>query len=119
MKRLRQALGDTPLFLWRYEDYPAVVPAVLQHCMGAASASVTLRDSAANPGFSAPALEYLATRGKVTPEASAEALHRFPKGPEHPAFAPWTDAENSAMTARYAADLQQVEARGLARVLRP
>ncbi len=119
VKRLRQALGDTPLFLWRYEDYPAVVPAVLQRCMSAAAERVTLLDSAANPGFSAKALDYLAAQGKVTPEASAAALRRFPKGPENPGFAPWSEAETTAMTERYATELQQVEARGLARVLRP
>ncbi|WP_323767271.1 hypothetical protein [Marinovum sp.] len=119
VKKLRQALGETPLFLWRYEDYPAVVPAVLRQCMGAAGGDVALLDSAANPGFSANALDYLAEVGKVTPETTAEALRRFPKGLENPAFHPWTEDEKKAMSERYDQDLARITDRGQARLLRP
>ncbi|TNF23369.1 MAG: hypothetical protein EP318_00440 [Rhodobacteraceae bacterium] len=118
VKRLRQAVGETDIFLWRYEDYPAVAPAVLHQCMGAAAARITLKSTAANPGFSAAALDYLAEVGTVTREASAEALRRFPKGAENPAFQPWTEAELQAMSTRYDEDLMRIESRGLARVLR-
>lgn len=119
VKKLRQALGETPLFLWRYEDYPAVVPTVLRHCMGDAAAGVTLLDRAANPGFSARALDYLAEVGSVTPETTAEALRRFPKGPDNPAFQPWDAAEKAAMSERYEKDLARITDRGLAQLLRP
>ncbi|MDO6730348.1 hypothetical protein Q4577_09975 [Marinovum sp. 2_MG-2023] len=119
VKRLRQAIGDTPLFLWRYEDYPAVVPTVLTHCIGAAAAKVTMQDSAANPGFSAAALEFLARQGQVTKETTADALARFPKGRENPPFQPWNDAELRAMSERYAEDLDKIATRGIATLLRP
>lgn len=119
IKRLRQALGETEVFLWRYEDYPAVAPVVLRHCAGEAGAKITLKAGAANPGFSAAALDFLASRGMVSKESTAEALKRFPKGPDHPSFQPWSEAESAAMSDRYEADLAKIEARGLARILRP
>lgn len=119
VKKLRQALGETPLFLWRYEDYPGVAPAVLHQSMGPAAADVTLQGSAANPGFSARALDYLAEAGEVTKETTAEALRRFPKGAENPPFQAWNEAEKKAMSERYDQDLRRIEARGLARLLRP
>lgn len=119
VRRLRQAVGDTEIFLWRYEDYPAVAPHVLHHCMGDAATRISLKSGAANPGFSAAALDYLAEVGTVTKEATAEALRRFPKGPENPAFQPWTEAESQAMSTRYDEDLTRIESRGLARILRP
>lgn len=119
VRRLRQALGDTPIFLWRYEDYPTIASRVLHQCMGEAGARITLPESAANPGFSARALDYLAEVGQVTPETTAEALRRFPKGPGYPAFQPWTQREKTAMSERYDQDLQRIASRGLARVLHP
>lgn len=119
IKRLRQAIGETEIFLWRYEDYADVAPRVLHHAMGPAAGRITLKQGAANPGFSAAALDFLADNGTVTKDASAEALRRFPKGPDNPAFQPWTEAELQAMSERYDADLQKIESRGLGQVLRP
>ncbi|MGY3437092.1 MULTISPECIES: hypothetical protein [unclassified Marinovum] len=119
VKSLRQAIGDREIFLWRYEDYPAVVPNVMRHCLGAAGERIELTQSAANPGFSADALAYLEKIGQVTPDTSAEALCRFPKGPDHPPFQPWSEAETTAMSERYAQDVRQIEAKELAQILRP
>lgn len=104
IKRLRQAAGDIPFFVWRYEDYPAVAPQVLGHCLGDSAGAVHLLEGTANPGFSAAALDHLADLGAVTKDNTIEALRRFPKGPDYPAFTPWSESELQAASARYAQD---------------
>ena len=104
IKRMQQALGEVKLFVWRFEDYPQVAPKVLQHCMGDAAGAVTLRDSAANPGFSGAAIDWLAAHGEVSKDSTREALQRFPKGTDFPAYDPWSDDERGLLDRTYDQD---------------
>lgn len=119
LRRMQQAMEDVQLFVWRYEDYPAIAPAVLAQCMGEAATAVTLRTGAANPGFSAAAIDYLAAQGEVTKDSTRAALARFPKGAEYPAYDPWSDDERALLAETYASDCAKLaEINGIT-LLRP
>lgn len=119
LRRMQQAMEDVPLFVWRYEDYPAIAPTVLTRCMGEAASAVTLRRGAANPGFSAAAIDYLAAQGEVTKDSTRAALETFPKGPEYPAYTPWTKDERAALTDTYARDCAKLADMDGITLLRP
>lgn len=119
VKRMQQALGEVPLFVWRYEDYPQVAPKVLAQCMGDAARAVSLRDSAANPGFSAAAIDWLAAHGTVSRETTREALERFPKGADYPAYDPWTPEERALLRDSYARDCAKLAEMPGLRLLSP
>lgn len=104
VKHMQRALVDIPIFVWRYEDYPAVAADVLHHCMGAAGRDVCLRRGAANPGFSAAAIDYLAAHGEVSQEAIRAALEKFPKGSDFAAYDPWTAEERAILADTHAHD---------------
>ncbi len=110
VKRVQQAVGDIPVVVWRYEDYPAVVPSLLTRFVGTAAKDVTLLDSAANPGFSAAALGFLEDLGDVSKDNIRDALARFPKGPANPAFDPWTADESAALATLYDKDCEKLAA---------
>jgi hypothetical protein len=103
-----RSLAEIPhlrrFIVWRYEDYAAVLPEILNAMMGFEAASVVkLSTAIANQGLSAQALDrFLEARASgnasLTP---AQARNRFPVGPNSPPFGLFGPEELKYDRARY------------------
>jgi hypothetical protein len=119
VKRIQNAIGDIPILIWKYEDYPKVTPKLLAHMIGPAADAVTLQTGTANPGFSADAIAHLQPIGEVTKDTTRDALALFPKGDAHPAYRPWTNGERAALAAIYREDCSKLAAMDNVTFVRP
>lgn len=118
MARIEAALADRPLarplLHWRYEDYPAVLPALMAALIGPeAAATVTPPPQPARIGASARALAELgrlAAAGAVPRGAFAALKRRYPKSRRYPPLAPFTEAQRARLAAIEAADRDAIAA---------
>ncbi|WP_116598566.1 hypothetical protein [Primorskyibacter marinus] len=109
--RLQRATDGRPFTIWQYEEYPAMVPALLKHLLGEEAASqVHLKDGRLNPGLSADAVALLRKGGDAGQQAFKAAQAAFPKSATHPAFDPWDAATRQCFNASYARDIAAIRA---------
>lgn len=121
--RLRTLPGVAGVVLWRFEEYPAVLPALLAALLPADLAA-QLRPAAGvtHPGLSARAQAQVMAAlaaGTAGPETAQAARRLYPKGPQEPGFLPFDAAVRAASAAAYAADLARMAAWPAVRLLRP
>lgn len=106
VRDIQKATGGLPMTLWRFEDYPAVAPALLKHLMGDAGAGLNLRGARVNSGLSGRAVAHLAQTGDAGAQAFRAAQESYPKSDKHPPFDPWTPEQRARFDASYAEDWQ-------------
>jgi len=112
IERLQTALPHAACHVWRYEDYPANAPRVLETLLGAAASAARPGPGVAHPGLSAQAHEILmaeapalATQGEEVIKARVKALRTaWPKGAQHPGFQPYDPAMLRRAEAAYSED---------------
>lgn len=118
VKRLQAALPHAACHVWRYEDYPANAPLVLETLLGPAAKSARPGPGVAHPGLSARAQEILmveapalAGQGEAVIKARVKALRAaWPKGAQHPGFQPHDAATLQRADAAYAEDCARIAA---------
>ncbi|SOB94041.1 hypothetical protein [Rhodobacter maris] len=122
--RMLQATDD--LTIWTYEDYPAVLPQIIDWATGLKGfgATVTPYELAPRPGLSQRAAEILHTRMTEDPERDHKvALRRArrvaPLGPNTPRFDPWSIEEHALFAESYAEDLLSLATASPVRWLTP
>lgn len=116
--------------IWRYEDYPAIGPKVIDAMIGdGAGAQVDLSSRVRHLGLSQLAAAELLRIGADQPEKiakprkfenrkiAADVARRYPVGSDNPKISIWTSDELAASTARYHADLDQIAAHDKVTVL--
>ena len=121
--RLLAVPGVAGLVAWRFEDYPAVAPAVLDAMLGP-GAPVALLDGARLVGTSARAIAHARAQLAAAPDtdpraAIRDARARYPKSGAHPAPRPFDDARLRADAERYAEDCARLAALEGVTLLRP
>ncbi|MDC0737464.1 hypothetical protein N6L24_04190 [Cognatishimia sp. SS12] len=110
--RLRKTIdGPVDFMVWRYEDYETARQELITEIAGeACAAQIAWLDRAANQGLSAQGLAYLEALGEdITAENRAAAEKLFPRGPDFPGFAPYSDKALADLTARYDADWEVIQ----------
>lgn len=119
VERLRRAAPRARIIVWRFEDYPAVAPAVLAAILGREGAAQVRLDSAvAHPGLSALAhaalmseADALRARGRAEARNRAMELREaLPKGPAAPAFDPFAPELKAESAQAYRADIRRLTA---------
>jgi hypothetical protein len=113
--RLLAVPGVAGADLWRFADYPAVLPALAARALPPeAAAAVRPADAHANPGLSARAAAVIAAAPGGDRDArkalAAVARARFPVGPDAPPLAPWSPAQLTEAAAAHAEDLARLAA---------
>lgn len=116
IERLQAALPGAACHVWRYEDYPANAPRVLQTLLGAAAQAARPGPGVAHPGLSAQAhatlmaeAPALAGRGEEAIKARVKALRAaWPKGAQHPGFQPHDAATLQRADTAYAGDCARI-----------
>lgn len=101
------------LSFWTYEDYPAVLPQIIDWATGLAGFGAACPPHAERPrpGLSAKAAEILHRKMAAEPSRDHKRMARrarwaAPLGPGIAPFRPWTEAERSRLDAAYAEDLR-------------
>lgn len=122
--RLLGVPGVTGCDIWRFEDWPAVMPVVLARMLPAALVpAIPPAPRAVNPGLSARALAALAEEAapdRAARRAAAAAVQAlYPKGPEHPAPQPFAPGLRAEIAAAHAEDLAALACLPGAHVLQP
>ena len=110
------------MFVWRYEDYAAVLPKVLSRMLGAdAAKEVALATAIANQGLSARALDSVleAQANGNTWLSPARARKRLPVGPDSPPFGLFGPEELRRDRDRYASQIAQIAQISELTVIRP
>lgn len=109
--RIRATKSVRKLIVWRYEDYSALFPAIMEQMVGR-GCGITPLEIRINSGLSQEAVARILMRyadGKGR-EAAVRARDRFPVGPDHPpfdAFDPW---ERNSAAAQYTAQIAKIAA---------
>ncbi len=112
INRMRQASEDVTI--WTYEDYPAVLPQIVDWATGLHGLGANLpADTPPEPDLSQRAAEVLHARMNANPERNHRVTLRrlaliAPVGATHPPFVPWTAAELARLGDTYAEDLLQL-----------
>lgn len=117
VERLQAAIPGAQWVVWRYEDYPANLPRVLQALAGPAGAVVRPAERVVHPGISAPAQSALmdaapGLRGldKAAVRAQVAALReRFRKG-DFPRFDPFPTDVKARSAVAYSEDAGRIAA---------
>lgn len=101
------------LTFWAYEDYPAVLPQIIDWATGLAGFGATCPPLAERPrpGLSAEAAEILHRKMAAEPGRDHKRMARrarwaAPLEPGIAPFRPWTEAERSRLDAAYTEDLR-------------
>lgn len=122
--RVQQATDD--LTIWTYEDYPAVLPQIIDWATGLPGfgATVTPYEMPPRPGLSQRAAEILHARMEKDPARDHKVVMRrarrgFPIGPDQPRFDPWSVEEHALFADSYAEDLLQLATASPVRWLTP
>ena len=116
MARLLAVPEVTGCVLWRFEDYPAIAPRVLDAMLApAGAAQVPLPAQPAHQGLSARAqqevMDWLRAGGRGdAAQAARDARERFAKSATEPGFAPFGTATRAETAAAYARDLEVIAA---------
>jgi hypothetical protein len=117
VERLMAVPGVTGCDVWRVEDWPGVLPAVLGRMLPEGLVpAVRLLPGVTHAGLSARALALMAEARPAPTDREARravalaARGRFPKGPENPAPAPFAPALVAESAAAHAADLARLAA---------
>lgn len=113
---------EVPMTLWRFEDYPETLRAIVGDLLGHGVARDLVVDHApARVGLSSAAVTEIArahASGVEKPELTA-LKKALPKSASSPGLAPFSDREIAALNALYAADIQAISALPKVRVIRP
>jgi hypothetical protein len=114
VQRLGAVPGVSRVVVWRYEDYPAIVPQVFEDMLGRGR-GFELPERKRLVGTSARALEHAQAALQADPardvtEVIREARALFPKTDENPGPAPFDAAALAADFARYQEDCAQIAA---------
>ena len=110
--RLLAVPGVAGLTVWRYEDYPAVLPRVLARMLPEGlDAGIRPLPQVVHPGLSAAA--HAAVMAELAAGASPEGLARrlraaYPKSDGQPGYQPFDAATRAASATAYAADLARL-----------
>ncbi|MFD2174387.1 hypothetical protein [Rhodobacter lacus] len=122
--RMLQATDD--LTIWTYEDYPAVLPQIIDWATGLKGfgATVTPYELEPRPGLSQRAAEIVHARMAEDPGRDHKMVLRrarraAPIGPDNPRFAPWTPDELALFADSYAEDLLELATASPVRWLTP
>ncbi|KPQ07259.1 MAG: hypothetical protein HLUCCA12_05465 [Rhodobacteraceae bacterium HLUCCA12] len=116
VERLIDAMPGLRLAVWRYEDYPAVAPAVLRGLLSEGASLVRLAQPRAHPGLSARAHAavmdecrafMMADRDHVASRVQA-LREAYPKGAVYPAFHPFDQDTLARTTASYDTDCAEI-----------
>lgn len=114
IEEIRTRLPDTPLTLWRYEDYPRIRSQIAAKLIGRdLPDGFTFLDRHPRPGLSARALEQLEKwhadgRDIQDGDLIAHAAALFPKGEDWPAPGHFDAATAEQMTRSYDADCARI-----------
>lgn len=120
LRRLREVAPDARLFVWRYEDYTALMPLLCAQILGPRAAEqIKPLDKIMRPGFSAQAVTHLDSLGTPTRDDIHAARKKFSKAKGAVPFSPWSNAERAALDAHYEADLTALQSIENLRLLRP
>ena len=112
INRMAQASDD--LTIWTHEDYPAVLPQIVDWATGLEGLGASLPpDTPPAQGLSQRTAEVLHARMTANPERNHRVTLRrlsliAPVGAAHPPFVPWTTAEQALLDQTYAEDLLQL-----------
>ena len=116
VSRLRAALPDARIVIWRFEDYPSIAGPVLRALLGPPAAEVPLAHAAAHPGLSArahlavmaeaPALS--AMDRDAARERIAALREAHPKAPDAPAFDPFLPRIKAQSLRAYREDVARI-----------
>lgn len=120
VRDLQQTLPGAPVFVWCYEDYGDHARAIAQfYADGSIQAFGAELEEQPKTGFSARAVAELARFTDSRPSKSQvlELRRRFPVGPDHPRFDPWTPAQRRELATMYEQDLRVLVE--MARLWRP
>ncbi|WP_143128591.1 hypothetical protein [Rhodobacter sp. JA431] len=111
--RMLQATDD--LTIWTYEDYPAVMPQIIDWATGLKGfgATVTPYDLRMRPGLSHRAANFLHNRMENDPERDHKIVMRrarriAPLDGNNPRYDPWSAEERAKFDAVYADDLLEL-----------
>ncbi len=108
-ERLRDAVPQARLTMWRYEDYGALAPRILARLVGARAAEAVAQvDRVMRPRLSAQAVEWLLGQPAPGRETLREARRRFPRTAPQEAFDPWDEATRNALDEIYRRDLRDL-----------
>ena len=116
LARLLSVSGVEGCVLWRFEDYPAIAPRVLDAMLApAGAAQVPLPEQPAHQGLSARAqdevMRWLRAGGRGdAAQAARRARRTFPKSAGEPGFAPFEPATLTATAQAYARDMARIAA---------
>ena len=106
--QLQAAFPASRVLLYCAEELAGREARLLARVTGLRDQAFTLLSEPERVGFSHKAVMHLhdlSERGPVARSDVREATRRWPRGPEHPGFAPWSAEERKVLNAAYARDL--------------
>ncbi|MEP2781554.1 MAG: hypothetical protein ABJO67_06955 [Pseudoruegeria sp.] len=123
IRRLRLIPDLNDLFVWRHEDYPAVLPKVFGQISSNVQKPSSLRkNKTVHGGLSRTAVAVALTWAEETPDDSSlgkVARRSFPVGDAHPAYSPWPQEIAEASARAYEDDLNLIADENGITLLRP
>lgn len=112
IKALQGEFQGSDVLVYQYETLKGNERALLAHVTGLAPADFTLLGKTERLGFShrsIRALRDINQSRKVERKDVRNAVKRFPKSAEHPAYWPWKPEEKPQLAALYAADVARIK----------
>ena len=107
LRRLRDTASRAQIFVWRYEDYTALMPHLCDRILGdRAAVHVTPLDKVMRLCFSAAAAAHLEAMEAPTNDDIHAARKAHSKADGAAPFRPWSQEQRAALDARYATDLK-------------
>lgn len=127
VRDMQAAAPEARFAIWRFEDYRALQDRLFAIALGYDPSDPPAFAPIETPvrvGLSQRALDVVTSKvqisGQTLSEEEVEAIMaRFPKGEDFPAPQPWSTWERSALTDRYAEDLDRIAELPNVTVLRP
>ena len=113
VRDLAAVFPEARLIVWRYEEFAALEPLIVQAMVGAPAARwLSPFHDRPMKGLSARAVAALSARadpsGRIDRQTYREAIRAWPRSPDNPGFDPWSAADRAALDARYARDVARI-----------
>ncbi|WP_137680696.1 hypothetical protein [Aurantiacibacter suaedae] len=120
---IRKTFPEARIVTWRYEDFSALEPQILERLSGVPFAQMhRLSQSVVLPSASSEAIEeMIAMAPDLSPQQRVYTMlalqDRYLRSDKSQRFLPWSDQDKAAMSERYDRDVEQLKARSDVEVL--